>query len=382
LGKINLLYLITGLRPYGGAEVALANLIPYIDQKKFDIWVGSMHAKEENEIDIKLPDERIKYFNFSPRYYLDVLGYWKLISFLKAHSIHILHTHLFAANTVGRVSAWLAGVPVTISTEHNTYFTKPASLIFTDKILSNLSTRIVAVSDAVLDHAARQANIARNRFINIPNCVPIDRIKPLTDSQKIKKLHELNIAPTRQIILSVGRLTKQKDFPLLIRAAKLVSTDCPDAIFLIAGKGELEDELQAQIRAADLQHHVRLLGYRNDIYDLMQISTMLVMSSLWEGLPVTLIEAGACGLPVVSTNVPGSMEIVQHGVNGLIVPMQDEKALADAIISMLETYDLRHEMGKKARQMAESRYSGPAVARKLESMYEELLASALKTPSK
>lgn len=371
--NINILYMITTLRPYGGAEVALANLIPYIDKSAFNVWVGTVFGREEKEVNIQLPADRIHYFDFSKRYYTDIKGYGRLMDFIGMNRIDVIHTHLFAANTVGRIAGWRSKVPVIISTEHNTYLNKTRMCNLVDKILARVTSKIVAVSNSVLEYSSKQTAIRPSLYEYIPNCVPIDRIRELSADDKIGKKRSLGIEPETPIVLSVGRLTEQKGYPYLLHAAIEVIRKIPAAVFLIVGKGEMKEELERQIQTLGLEHSVRLLGFRDDIFDLMQISEIFAMPSFWEGLPVTLIEAGACRLPVVATNVGGIMEVISDGENGLIIPMKEKEPLAKAIITLLSAPRLCDEMGIRARQMVENRFSGPAVALQIENLYRSLL---------
>lgn len=374
--NVNVLYLITTLRPYGGAEVALANLIPYLSGSSLNVWVGAVFGRDEEEVRIELPGNRVEHFEFARRYYTDLMGYRRLVTFLRTNNIDVIHTHLFAANTVGRIAGWLAGVPAIISTEHNTYVNKSRAWNAVDSLLARVTSKIVAVSDSVLTHSSTQTGVDTSLYERIPNCVPIDRIRSLDEEEKAEKRNALGIEPDSPVILSVGRLTEQKGFSYLLRAAREVVRKIPQAVFLVAGKGELREELESEIGVLGLDQSVRLLGFRNDVYDLMQISSVFAMSSLWEGLPVTLIEAGACKLPVVATAVGGIMEVIESGKNGLIVPIGDEQALAKGLISVLSSPEARTQMGICARQLAETHFSGPAVARRIELLYRQCLGIA------
>jgi glycosyltransferase involved in cell wall biosynthesis len=152
----------------------------------------------------------------------------------------------------------------------------------------------------------------------------------------------------------------------------MVAQKHPDALFLVAGPGEHEDMLRQMIEAEQLTTHVRLLGYRNDVYELLQICTLFVMPSLWEGLGVVLLEAGACRVPVVATNVGGIPEVIEHSANGLLVPPKDEYALAEAIIQLLDNPEQRHTMAERGRRIVENQYSSAALAERMESLYESL----------
>lgn len=374
--KLHVLYLITTLRPYGGAERALANLLPYLDRNVVNVWVGTVFDRDPHELTIEGLEDCVRHFRFGSRYYLDLIAYWRLIRFLRENRIDVIHTHLFAANTVGRIAGRLAGVPVRIATEHNTYLAKSARLHLVDRVLARITSRIVAVSPPVLDYAARVARIPREKFVFIPNNVRLERLGLPTHQQKSQLRKSLGIASDALVILAVGRLTEQKGFSYLIEAASEVCARHERAIFLIAGTGELRESLERQVLEAGLQGVVRFLGYRPDIADLMKSSDLLVMSSLWEGLPVVLIEAGACGLPAVVTNVPGSTEIVCDGENGQVVSVADSGALAAAIGALLESEPTRQRMAQRAFVMVKDRFSGPVVARQVLATYEACLREA------
>lgn len=370
--RLRILHLINDLRAQGGAEVALANLVMRLNRSHFEVWAGGVFAKGALEDRLGLPPEHVVSFGFHPRFYTDIKGLLQLVHFLKENQIQIVHTHLFAANTVGRLAAWLARVPVVVATEHNTYLTKPRWCIWVDRLLARVTTQMIAVSEAVRAFAADQAGIGRERFVVIPNGIPLEQVPQLSLQERLAKRASLEIEQDQPVILSVGRLTEQKGFSVLLQAAKLVLAKYPGAVFLIAGSGNLEKELRRQIQGRGLEGSVRLLGVRSDVYELMQISTILVMPSLWEGLPVTLIEAGACRLPVVASKVGGIPEIVQDGESGFLVPPRDEVALAEAILRLLDSPEMRRCMAEEGRRLVEGRFSADVVARQMEDLYWQL----------
>ncbi len=373
--RIRVLHLINDLRAQGGAEAALANLVSHLDQKKLDVWVGGLFGLGPLVERLGIPPQQVVSFDFQPRFYLDAFSVWKLIKFLKEHQIQIVHTHLFASSTIGRIGAFLAQVPVVVASEHNTYVTKSRLSIMVDRVLALVTTQMIANAEAVRLFAARQAGIHQDRFIVIFNGVDMEQIPIYSMQERLQKRFELGVYDDRPIIVSIGRLTEQKGHIFLVQAARQVLAEYPAALFLIVGSGALEEELHREIERMEVKENFRLLGYRNDLAALMQASTLVAMPSLWEGLPMTLVQAAACGVPVVATDVGGVAEVVFHGGNGLLVPPRDVEALAGAILRMLSAPDMRQKMGMYGQIEVAPRFSASQVAQQMTDLYYHLWTS-------
>jgi glycosyltransferase involved in cell wall biosynthesis len=188
---------------------------------------------------------------------------------------------------------------------------------------------IVAVSTGVADNLSRTARLPRDRVAVIYN----PAVTPeLLDKARQPLPHPWFAANQPPVVLAVGRLTKQKDYPTLLRAFALTRDRCA-ARLLILGEGEARAELEQQIRTMGLHEHVALPGFVDNPYAYMARAAVLVLSSAWEGLPTVLIEAMACGCPVVSTDCPsGPAEILEGGRFGQLVAVGDASAMAAAIL--------------------------------------------------
>jgi glycosyltransferase involved in cell wall biosynthesis len=198
----------------------------------------------------------------------------------------------------------------------------------------------------------------------------------LTPAEKIGKRLEVGLPLDSPVVTTVCRLTEQKGIPHLLRAAKALLPEFPEAVFVVIGDGPLKTRLEALAASLGLPSSLRFLGARDDVWDLLQASDLLVMPSLWEGLPVALLEACACGVPAVASGVGGIPEVVEHGVNGLLVPPGDEAALASAIASMLSSRERRLRMGREARRKVEERYSTDRIGRAIAGLYRDLWSHA------
>jgi glycosyltransferase involved in cell wall biosynthesis len=184
-------------------------------------------------------------------------------------------------------------------------------------------------------------------------------------------------APAEPYVLTAGRLAPRKGLEDLIRCAELVVGQIPNLRFLIAGAGPLEQALQAEIARRKLETRVTLLGHiadRAEMLRLYQGAAAYVHAAHYEGLPTVLLEAMACGRPVVATAVSGALDVVQDGRNGLLTPPRNPQRMAEAIVRLLQDPDLGRRLGQAAHATIQERYSWHVVSRSYLAQYEALLA--------
>ena len=289
------------------------------------------------------------------------IGAWRrLIAVLQAQRPDVVVTHLWFANTVGRIAARFAGISKVISFEHNVYDrVKSRKQFFVDRLLQRLSFKIVAVSEAVRDSLVAHG-IKPSRVVVIENGIDLSRY---TNAQPfdIRKEQGLDAGP---IFLFVGRLIEQKGVDVLLNAFAQV----PNASLLIAGDGPDRQKLEQQANELNISAHVYFLGFRPDIPALMKSVDCLILPSRWEGQGLVIPEAFAAGLPVIAADFPPAFSMVKNDENGFIVPRENAEALARAMERMCDT-SLRERLAVKAVQSA-SRFS-------IQRHIDELLANAL-----
>jgi glycosyltransferase involved in cell wall biosynthesis len=181
----------------------------------------------------------------------------------------------------------------------------------------------------------------------------------------------------RPYFLTVGRLGPRKGLDDLINCARLVCEQFQDHLFYIAGSGPFESKLRSLIRRYSLGRQVKLLGHTSDrrqLADLYRGAAAFVHPAHYEGLPTVLLEAMACGCPIVATSVSGTLDVIDDGVNGLLVPPKNPSSLAEAITYLTKQPDLARRLGNAAYQTVKERYSWEIVGRNYLSQYQELLA--------
>jgi glycosyltransferase involved in cell wall biosynthesis len=309
----------------------------------------------------------------------------ELVRFIQDHDIDVVQTHLlgdldFLALTL-RYGTNLRGVLWTI---HNVDFLPISSEPWVSKLkrlvdrllyrlLANKVDGFIAVSDEVCKAVMEQIGPIHDRVVTISNGVDVKRFerpgnKPLLCAQ-------LGIDPNSRLITTVGRLTVQKGHSHLIEAAKTIVPCCPDAHFLLIGKGELQEELQCQIQEAEVAGSFHFLGSRDDVPDLLAATDLFVLPSLWEGLSIALLEAMAAGKPIVATAVSGTTQSMIHGETGLVIPPRDSKALADAILWMLSEPERARAMGQAAKQHVIQNFSAQKQAMEHIALYRRLVGN-------
>jgi glycosyltransferase involved in cell wall biosynthesis len=186
--------------------------------------------------------------------------------------------------------------------------------------------------------------------------------------------------PGRTIVITVGRLTQQKNYPDLIQAFGLLKDRHPEARLVIVGSGRRLGELQSQAQQAGLAERVNFLGPRVDVPDLLEASDLYVNSSLWEGLPCTILEGMAAGLPVVATDVGDSARAVIREA-GRIVPPARPELLSEALANLLSQAEMRREMGAAAKAHVSRMYALEPWAERLLKLYGSVLGEAVPAAS-
>ncbi|MGA7731199.1 MAG: glycosyltransferase family 4 protein [Chloroflexia bacterium] len=300
----------------------------------------------------------------------------ELSALLKQAHIDVFHMHA-GIGWEGHEGIYRArdiGVPAIIRTEHLPYLLTDANQQHDYAQLVGHVDRLICVSSEARDSFVR-AGVPTDRIAVIRN-----GIIPTTAVAGHESLRaELGLPASSVICLTVGRMTEQKGHAYLLHAIAQVIPLIPHAYFLWVGTGPLEAELQEKARALDLyktegRDRIYFLGRRDDVPRLIASSALFVLPSLFEGLPLAVLEAMASGLPIVATNVTGTREAIEDGVSGRLVPPCDSHELASAIIEALTRPDLAETWGRNARQVMQTHFTAERMAHETSRVYREALA--------
>jgi glycosyltransferase involved in cell wall biosynthesis len=233
-----------------------------------------------------------------------------------------------------------------------------------------LADGVTAVSQSVADAHLAARMLDPNKLTVLWNGIDVDKFQPNSSAREsVRREVGLN---DEFVWLAAGRLDAVKDYPTLLRAFTLVPEP---ARLLIAGDGSLRNELRRLSARLGLEHRVRFLGFQQDVRPWMQAADGFVLSSRWEELPAGLLEAGACALPSIATDVPGSREVIVRGRTGRLTPAGAPHALAGEMTAMVQSSPKdRRAMGNLARLHITERFSLEAMLDRWENFYRRLLA--------
>ncbi len=238
---------------------------------------------------------------------------------------------------------------------------------------------VIACSKSVADSfkPALEAACPRTPVRVLVNFADTERFSPGAPPEALLK--ELGIDGKASVITICGQISERKGHPDLLKAAKLVLARVPSAVFLIVGEdilshGEYERKMKTMASELGVSASVKFVGFRSDVADVLRASDLVVLPSYAEGMPLSLIEASACGKPIVAYRIPGVDEVVEDGRTGRLIPVGNVDTLARTICEALEAPELLRAMGSQGRKMVEEQFSLTAYAQRLEQIYDETLA--------
>jgi glycosyltransferase involved in cell wall biosynthesis len=347
-----------GLRARGW-KVGIVSLLPLLpiptDLEASDISISSLHMKRG------VPDPR---------------GMFRLMRELRNFQPTIVHCHMPQANLLARTVRPFCPFPVLISTLHNVTMERvnggsgrflELAHRFTDRY-SDLTT--VICTPAASGYVKRGA-VSANKIMVVYNGVNTENYR--FDSLTRKQLRRELDLEGKFAWLAIGRFERAKDYTNMISAfSKVVARSKQEIVLLICGRGSLEEKIRGQVLQSGLTQHVKFLGVRRDIPNLLNAADGFLLSSYLEGLPMVLLQASSVGIPIVATDAGGNAEIVLNGVNGFIVPPRDDAALATGMERLLTLPDVERElMAERGRQLIREKFEIERILDRWELLYAE-----------
>ena len=364
----------------GGPALQVVALQRGLDPARYEtrLVVGTVGAGEADYLALRAPDVSATVIpGLGRRINVrgEPLALGALARLIRDFRPDIVHTHTAKAGVLGRIAARCGRVPITVHTFHghllHGYF-RPSirrGIVLVEGRLARRTTALVAVGSQVRDDLVAAGIGRREQFTVVPPGVAV----PMHDRADARAA--LGLPAHGEVITFVARLTAVKRPERFLEMAALVAQEHPSACFVIVGEGPYLERLRTQARP--MGERVRFLGWRGDVDMVYAASDLVVLTSVNEGMPVSLIEAAAAGRPVVSTNVGSVAEVVEHGVSGLLVT-EDVKAIAAAVSRLLGDETLRIRMGDAAARLAEERFGQGRLVNDIDELYQRL-AGALST---
>jgi len=317
----------------------------------------------------------------------DFKAFRKILALIKKEKPDIVHTHLAKAGALGRMAAKLSGVPIIIHTFHGHVFDgyfgylKTKMIVLIERLLAHFTTKIITISDKV-----RKDVIERHRISNNSKATTIPlglELSPFLEANKYRGhlRKELGLLDNTPLIGIVARLVPIKGHQYFLEAAAQVTKVYPTAKFLIIGDGELRRQLEDHVKRSGMQENTIFSGFRKDLTKIYADLDIVVLSSLNEGLPVTVIEALAAAKPVVATDVGGTGDLIEDKITGLLVPPRNSKALAEGILYLLSNPEEGIRMGKNGQRKVYPALNYTRLVEDIEKLYIELLNKKKNKPS-
>jgi len=280
----------------------------------------------------------------------------------------LVHAHIYASAAASALATVGTGVPLVV-TEHTEGAWQGRHARLVSRLIYRRARSVIAVSSPIRGHLLQRYGVPPEKISFIPNAViPASGREPGTTSTLPDERRE------GPLVGVVARLQPEKGVANFLKAAARVSAACPVARFLVVGDGPLREELLRLADRLGLRERVRFLGHRADARELVGLLDVLVVPSLTEGTPLIVLEAMAAGVPVVASDVGGIPDQVRHAREGLLVPPDDTIALGEALLGLLRDPDRARRLGEAGRRRAGSEFSHAVMMRKIEAVYEAVLA--------
>ena len=306
---------------------------------------------------------------------LTLVTLWRLF---RRERPQIVHTHSTKAGIIGRWAAKLAGVPLIFHTAHGfgfNDFQRPAVRHFylaLERFTGRITTKLFIVSYANADKAEKCGMVRRGNWVLARDSIAVEEF--LQPRPRRRKLAEWKVPQNKVIVGMVACFKPQKSPEDFVEVAASVLVETDRVHFVMAGDGELRQSVEDRIRKHGIGDHVTLLGWQNekDMPEIYRNLDIVVLTSLWEGLPCVFSEAMACELPIVATNVDGAREAIIEGENGYLHDPHDVPGMARSVLRLVSDQDLRRAMGARGKSRVMEFDIGTSVDM-VESTYREYL---------
>jgi glycosyltransferase involved in cell wall biosynthesis len=375
--RLRVVTLVDHLLTQGGAELFSVAVTRRLDRDRFEPiycasrWNEERAAPDELALRDAMEADGVRFVGLRRRGRVNLLAWRPLLALLRRERVDVLHSHKFGSNVWAVILGRLARVPVIVAHEHTwSYEGQPLRKFLDRHLIARGSNAFVAVSREDERRMIAVEGIDPADVTFVPN--GIDAL-PEGDGARVRA--ELGIEPDAPVIGAVAVLRPQKALDVLVRAVAELVPEHPQLRAVIAGEGR-PAELNALAQELGVGDNVMLIGNRGDVPDVLAALDVAVSSSRFEGSPLAVMEYMDAALPVVATRVGGVPDLIEDGVNGLLVEPGDPGGLAAAIGELLKDPARAKAMGERGRERRRAEFDLNVTVRRLESLYEELRAAS------
>lgn len=356
----------------GGGETHVFDLTTRLDKTRFEPIVLSF---TDGPMVTNLRAKGIETHVIQSRFPFDLRVFSRVNRLIKEKKIDLIHAHGTRAASNLLLPAWMNQIKFVYTVHGWSFNTNQNGLVSmirqgVERLITSHSALTICVSES-----NRQTGVSKLRGFNasvINNGISLEKFNPNADNTQFIK--ELNRQSSDIWIGMIARITKQKDPITLLTAFKIAQAKNTNLKLLIVGEGDLEDEVKLLISTLGLASKVQIIPFRADVPEILKTLDIYCLPSLWEGLPIGLLEAMAMGLSVIATNVDGTREIVTPET-GILIPKERPEILADKILMLAGNSALRKQLGNSAIKLMKSRFELTAMVGATESEYERVFSS-------
>ncbi|OGS08685.1 MAG: hypothetical protein A2270_01585 [Elusimicrobia bacterium RIFOXYA12_FULL_51_18] len=374
--RIKVLHIITKLE-FGGAQANTIHTVAHLNNTRFN---AKLVSGPGGILDEKVPPGSIIYANHlgrSIRPLKDLLALLELRDIIRAEAPLIVHTHSSKAGILGRLAARLAGTPVIVHTFHGFGFherqhpLKKRLFILLEKFCALFSDALIFVSNSNMSYARDYGLCDRGGCSIIRSGIPLKNYPARPD--RAAKRRELGVPEDALLIVSIGNLKPQKNPGHFIAAAKRLTGAHKNAVFMLVGGGEELEAARALAKKSGLEHRLLFPGWRHDSAEILAAADIFTLTSLWEGLPRSLVEAISTGLPSVCYKTDGVADLLYDGINGYTMDPGDIDTFCLRLKELMEYPVRRAEMAAKAAETNLTEFDIDYMVLRQEELYTGLI---------
>ncbi|HCK65873.1 MAG TPA: hypothetical protein DHW49_06385 [Anaerolineae bacterium] len=369
----------------GGVGSYVRRLVRHINKDRFQITVACLSEGAEEMVAELSQIPGVNAFSIPMEHHISVFSdlyvVYRLYKTIRKEKFDLIHAHTSKPGFFVRLAAIGTRIPIIYRPANFSFYDgvskwRIALYVLLERFAARyLTERLMFVSSGEREMAKDYKVGVDAQFTLIRTGINVREFEPTAEADNI--LDKYKIPADAKVVGTVARLVEDKaPFDFLL-AAKLVHDQYPNAHFVWVGDGPLENDLYKKVKEFDLQDVFHLVGYQSNVKGFLQAMDIFVLSSTSEGLSISMLEAMASGLPVISTLVNGADETIRDGETGFLVPIGDSVKIGEAILKLLSVPSFMQEMGRRAREHIRNHFSFEEMINKIESLYEEIYNSKL-----
>ncbi|MEW6323813.1 MAG: glycosyltransferase [Nitrospirota bacterium] len=354
----------------GGMEKVVVNLSNGLDRQRYQVAICCIERGGALQRELSPPGLPVYVMNKPEG--VDYFLPFRLSRLFNRLNVDIVHTHSMGVFPYGCLAATFSRTPVYVHSEHGSFNLKTVRRRLAFQYGMRRTDRVLTVSETVKHQLLGVIDIPEKKITPIMNGVDTRRCAP-DDAASAALRAALDIPDGAPVIGAIGRLVTAKNYPTLLHVVAQLTRRHPQLVCLMVGDGPERARLHAQADALKLSGHVRWLGERHDVAELLNLMQVYLLPSYSEGMSIALLEAMVAGRPIVVSDITANREVIRHGQTGWLVPPADIEQWAGAVARLLTDRVMAQQLGRAAQATAQQFFSIPRMCRSFEALYEQLL---------